>query len=306
MVPTGTMIYSAVYNAQADTHLIFHLIDSGLDDDDKNRISRMVSRTGGGHKVLWYRADSNRLQGLPERDALPRETYLRLMVADLLPTEVSRLIWLDSDMVIERDLSLLWKTDLGSCSTGAVPEYGAARLADVAGTAQTHRQLHLDGNAPYFNAGLMLIDLAAWRAQHVPRGVFSYIEKFHEAIRFGDQDGLNTVLCGKWKSLDRRWNVQMSALRLWARQEPERRPTWYIEEAPELNNRPWIIHFTDSKPWESAMFSRFRSRYYRYLWLSGMLPAVDYGRYRMLTTLRSAQALFRSRLRRLQSQGATG
>jgi lipopolysaccharide biosynthesis glycosyltransferase len=279
LIPTAAMIYSAVHNAKSDTQLNFHLIDGGLTDEEKRRLLQTVNRLDSRHTLYCYRADSSRLEGLPLPSALARETYLRLLAPALLPRELNRLLWLDGDMVLERDLADVWNTNLGAFSTGAVFEYGGSCLAEMPGTAETHPLLNLDGKLPYFNAGFILIDLARWRSQQVTEQTFSYLDKFHKYVRYHDQEGLNIVLAGQWLQLDRRWNVQMSALRFWSRQQAANRPSWYVEDAQELNKNPWIIHYTDSKPWNSAMLSRFRSRYYYYLRRSGILSPLQYARY---------------------------
>jgi lipopolysaccharide biosynthesis glycosyltransferase len=298
----ATMMYSAIANLHPGSRLSFHVIDGGLTAADREMIQDVVGRDDRGHALRWYRPDACRVPDAPVGSAYSRETNLRLLAPELLPTEVVRLAWLDCDMVVEADLSALWTTDLGSNSLGAVADFGASCFGDIPGIASTCQQIGVDKSTPYFNAGVLLIDLARWRSESVAARAIVYLDTFHDRAKYSDQDALNAIIAGQWLALDRRWNAQMSAMRYFSRLSPERRPAWYVQMRDDLALRPFIIHYTDSKPWQSALLSRFRSRYYYYLHHSGVLSAADYFYYRVQTALQSVNALFSHGLRRFCSQ----
>jgi lipopolysaccharide biosynthesis glycosyltransferase len=72
--------------------------------------------------------------------------------------------------------------------------------------------LALDPDAPYFNSGVLLIDLVAWRAAEVSqRALFICEEHSDRLLAQGkwpqyDQYGLNVTLMGRWKELEQVWN----------------------------------------------------------------------------------------------------
>ena len=59
--------------------------------------------------------------------------------------------------------------------------------------------------APYFNSGVMIMDLAAFRKEGYGEKVLQCVTS--HAYRHHDQDGLNKVFMGNWSILPLRWNV---------------------------------------------------------------------------------------------------
>ena len=62
-------------------------------------------------------------------------------------------------------------------------------------------------DAPYFNAGVFLMDTSAWRQQRIGPRAIEYLERYRDSINLLDQDALNAVMGTRWKQLDYRWNV---------------------------------------------------------------------------------------------------
>jgi glycosyltransferase involved in cell wall biosynthesis len=102
---------------------------------------------------------------------------------------------------------------------------------------------------PYFNAGVLVLNLERWRAENISQKVFRYLREYRKYLNFEDQEGLNAVLAGDWGMLDPKWNVQSSILSYarWA-------ASTFKEEIRAVRNdllhNPHIYHFTGpNKPW---------------------------------------------------------
>src|SRR5262249_26051824 len=126
-------------------------------------------------------------------------TYARLLIGDLLPREIDRVLYLDGDILVRGDIGELWTTDLRDRTLGAVvdlPPY------------PYNRRLGLPDDTSYFNAGVLLIDLRRWRQLRVGERALSFAREHPERLAWADQCALNLVLHDDWRALDRVWNLQ--------------------------------------------------------------------------------------------------
>src|SRR5271166_2026966 len=106
-----------------------------------------------------------------------RAVFRRLFLDDILPAHIERIVSVDSDMLIVRPgLSRLADFDLGGRPLAAA--YDMIFLMDNKGDdglvrqfKRSRRGLGLALDTPYFNAGLMAIDRAAWRAERLTERV---------------------------------------------------------------------------------------------------------------------------------------
>jgi lipopolysaccharide biosynthesis glycosyltransferase len=107
-------------------------------------------------------------------------------------------------------------------------------------------QKKTDIQLPYFNSGVMVIDLKGWRAEGLEQRCLEAAERLKHRTKWLDQDVLNICLAGRWGLLPPFWNKQFS-LGLF----PDWQCSPYEEvEFQEARSHPAIIHFcTRTKPW---------------------------------------------------------
>jgi lipopolysaccharide biosynthesis glycosyltransferase len=139
--------------------------------------------------------------------------YRRIFLADLL-AGIDRVIYIDVDVLVRRDLLRLWQIDLNGLPFGAVPEPWWA--ADPA-------RLTLFP-AGYFNSGILLQDLPAWRREGLTDRVVDYIRAWRAGRQiglapgsagasppklWGFQNEMNAALAGRWRPLGQEWNYSI-------------------------------------------------------------------------------------------------
>lgn len=166
------------------------------------------------------------------------ETYFRLSIIDLLPLEVDRVLYLDSDMIVNKSIDDLYFLDLGTKKIAATNDlYSKAPFGDY--RDDTFRSL-LEKDFTYFNAGLMLLDLSALRADYCFETYMNIARELNYQIQFPDQDLLNYCHHGEVLYLDfKKYN-------LFARRA-------YINDRmhyEDVKTCTSIIHYTNSKPWQ--------------------------------------------------------
>jgi lipopolysaccharide biosynthesis glycosyltransferase len=169
-----------------------------------------------------------------------RAVFRRLFLDEILPTHFERIVTVDSDMLIVRPgLKRLESFDLGGRPLAAA--YDMIFLMDLKGDAlarqfqRSRRSLGLALDTPYFNAGLMAIDRAAWRAEKLTERVTKALRDEPGRYPFMEQDALNAMLKGNFAPLSPRFNFMGDFFLL------------DLEGTLE----PIVLHFVNApKPWE--------------------------------------------------------
>jgi lipopolysaccharide biosynthesis glycosyltransferase len=249
-IPLAAMLKSALTGLRPGRALSVHVVDMGLTEPDRERVSRICAVHGAA--LAWHDPSLCRLGRLPLTSRMTMATYARLVLSRLLPADVKKVIWLDSDVLVTGDIERLWMTELADRHLLAVQDPCVPFVSSRYGIRRW-RKLGLPEEAKYFNAGVMLIDLDRWRRDEIGEHAGDYLREYGADAMFWDQEGLNAVLCGRWGELDVRWNYCSGFT-------PRERP-----ESARLE--PWIIHFAGTlKPWLlPAPESGPRALFYRLL-----------------------------------------
>lgn len=258
-MPLAVMIRSALDHLPADQRMHAFILDGGLSDCNRERLAR--SWQDPRLVLSWLKPDIERVRDLPVSDHISVVAYLRLLMADLLPDSVTRAIYLDADMIVRRNLVDLWEEPQGDAAVLAVQDVAAPYLnaAEVLSTYDrcqpflaattpiaNYRQLGLSGHCQYFNSGMLVADLTAWRRDRIGEQVLACLRTHRAHVLWWDQYALNVVLAGRWRALDHRWNQSAHIYTY---------PTWSCsplrrEHVERIRHDPWIIHFcSSSKPW---------------------------------------------------------
>lgn len=132
--------------------------------------------------------------------------YLRLQLPDLVPEDLDRVLYLDSDVLCTNSgLFELFRIDMNDKTIAAVRDATTRRLIDNDGVPAIERFPELDPQAPYFNSGVLLIDTKKWRSRNVRARCEDYLKQSTRR-RFPDQDALNVACYDDWFRLNKRWN----------------------------------------------------------------------------------------------------
>jgi lipopolysaccharide biosynthesis glycosyltransferase len=179
---------------------------------------------------------------------MPIATYDKLLAAALLPDTVTKVLWLDCDLLVLANAAQLWDSGFGDHCALAVQDSVVPCVSSRFGVSG-YRERGLDPVAKYFNAGVVLIDLVRWREEDVSGQALAYVRSYRKRVWFMDQEALNAVLCGHWGELDARWNrnVGMATVR-------------------GADDDAWILHFSGNlKPWRYRGRGRYHALYYLHL-----------------------------------------
>lgn len=191
------------------------------------------------------------------------ETYYRFLIQKLLPF-YDKVLYLDSDIVINGDIAKLYNTDLQGKLLGAIRDIDfLANLNVKHGKRMGYAKNVLKMKNPYdyFQAGVLVLNTKAMRERYTIRQWLTYAS--NPAFIYNDQDVLNAHCEGEVLYLPWEWNVvhdcggRVGNLFVQA-------PNDIYDAYMRSRNNPQIIHYAGfQKPWTDPDCD-FASIYWRY------------------------------------------
>ncbi len=268
-LPLGVALSSLLRHADPQVRIRVWILNLGLTESTRSRIERVVEESGFATSVHWHAARSCDIRGLGWSRHIAPASYLRLLLADVLPGEVERVLYLDSDILVRSDVQPLLSTALRGSPVGAVQDY-AVQTTDGSMSPLRTRV----APRPYFNGGVLILDLAEWRRRGIASRVLDYAVE-NSPLEFADQDAMNAVI-DDWRPVDPTWNVQ-SALSFMEWFEPSEFQIELLRERPRLLTDPRIVHFSGlPKPWQRWCRYPFVDSWLRAVADSGYLSAREF------------------------------
>ena len=245
LTPLLVMLRSACRGLAAGWKLNVFVFGYEIGEPGRKRLESGLS--GLPVDIRWRTLDLSVIRAYwPGIRAKSEETvYYRLFLGEEIPDSIERLLFLDADLLVDGDLAELWELPFDGQVLQAVPD-AYARVLHTRGLSSIEG-LGYSEETPYFNAGVLLIDLKRWREENVGKRAVSLLWKYREQFPGRDQDALNCVLVGRWKRLPPTWNFH----RL-----PEHPGHWETggataDELREAFRRPAITHYIGIKPWSA-------------------------------------------------------
>ncbi|RSI46494.1 SP_1767 family glycosyltransferase [Streptococcus sanguinis] len=178
------------------------------------------------------------------QDHISSATYARYFIPQFVAE--GRVLYLDSDLVVNRDLQPLFDISLEGKLVAAVGDAGGYG----------------------FNAGVLLIDNQTWKERQLQETFIKETDRIMGLVQSGqmedfngDQTVLNHVLAQDWLPLDKIYNLQVGHDLV----------AFYSgwNGHFELDQEPLIIHYTTfRKPWNSEVSYRYRQLWWDFQALS--------------------------------------
>jgi lipopolysaccharide biosynthesis glycosyltransferase len=262
VIPLAVTVRSVLDTLAEGSRVQLYVLDGGITPENRARLES--SWNDPRLSVEWRQQNMAEFETMPLDGHVTAATYLRLRLAHLLPESVGRVIYMDADMLARHDLTELWNEPQGDAPVQAVQDC-AAPWIDAEITASNfeqmqpflaawrpisnYKELGLRPAAPYFNAGMMVVDLDRWRREGATEKLMQCVRDNAEYVLWWDQYVLNVVFCDRWRQLDLRWNLgaHLSIYPSWKNSPLSK------EQFAQLKDDPWIVHFCSPvKPWHDG------------------------------------------------------
>ena len=226
----GITITSLAHN-NLDNDLIIHIIYDELLPEDMQKL-KQTEKMYRNLKLNFYQITSTEgMTFIVPEGHITQAMYYRYLFGEMLPKSVSKIIYMDADIICKGDILPLWQTDLQGKVLGAVRDWGEEKSCGRIGLK----------SGRYFNSGVLLLDLQKWRQQKLTQQLFRWLAEVGSTkILWGDQDALNGVIDGQFAELLKKYNcivINNTVLKATAADVV----VHYIDYV-----KPWHIYYVDS------------------------------------------------------------
>lgn len=195
----GTVMQSILEHT--DSRICFHILyDETLSTDNKYKLE-MVAHNGSS-KIEFHKIDEDDFSAV--KDQMSRftiGTMFRCSLPGLLP-DLNRIIYLDADLFVNRDIKELWDVDIREYCLAGVVDEGVA-VHNYPRILNKYPEIKKES---YFNAGVLYMNLKKIREfGNLKKLVLDFLIENPEAD-LPDQDALNVLFHNKVLYLDGSWN----------------------------------------------------------------------------------------------------
>lgn len=228
---TIVSLHSMEKNASKEYRYHVHILHTGISDAMKSCVLEMQNDNFeiSFDDVTEYLVSIS--DKLPLRDYYSKTTYYRLFIAEMFP-EYDKAIYIDSDTIVQGDISELYRINIDDAYVGACHEQ-AMLQEDVYGT-YVEKVVGVP-RYNFFNAGMLVINCDRFRIRFVLDKFIEYLRIYNFVVT-QDEDYLNLICKDHVYWLDQRWNTEIFG----ELQYP-------IEQANIIHyimtNKPW--HYSD-------------------------------------------------------------
>ena len=254
---TAVAMASVLINTKVPQKVRFYLIDDEIQTVNKEKITQTVQNLGG--RVEFIKIKNNRLEDCYVSGELSRASHFRLDIDNILDEIIEKIIYLDCDLLVYDDIEKMWQLDMGGKPVAATCDLGIMASARV--RRQKNQFIGLPFDAPYFNAGVLMMDLNQWRSGNFAESIIALATQ--NKYPNHDQDALNKFFMNNWQEMPLRWNVIPPVFDLFLKVivKPD-----FRKKAIEAELNPAILHYAGRyKPWKYSLYKGFNDKYYEFL-----------------------------------------
>lgn len=257
-------LYSLLdHNRDAGSIHVF-VLSMDISGEARDRLKTIADEFGRNLKVIELGDLKERFSYDIDTGGFDMSILARLFIGTVLPVETDRVLYLDCDTVILSSLKHLWEKELGSYLLGAVMEPTIYPC--------TKEKIGLAPEAPYFNSGVLLIDMKRWREERAQKLLLDFYCSKGGKLFAGDQDTINGALKGRIKPLSPRYNFFTNYRYFWYSHLVRLSPAYAALTQKgflQAKKHPAIVHFMgDERPWKRGNLNHYRRAYEHYLSLT--------------------------------------
>ena len=243
-----TVIYSLREHTRQpiEVYLLYNQMSLQDLDDLKEYVQDKCSAS-----LVGYHVKEDFFESLQMEEHFSPIIYYRLIAQKLLPDTVSRILYLDVDVMVNGNIDDFYSTDFQG--------RGIVACENFDDSSEYKERLGLKNTSHYVNAGVILFNMEYVRKMVPEKAVIGCIRKYSGIMKWYDQDILNvlyedSMIC----CVDERYNFQTGC-------SPDK-----VQGLKDSLKNAKIIHFTGSlKPWMRGYMGSAGGKYYKLLWRSG-------------------------------------
>lgn len=253
----------SIKQTNADDTFDIWLAHHSISDAHGEQLGEFVRKLG--YELHMIRVDIDVWSSAPTLKQYPAEMYFRLLCGEYLPKTLTRILYLDPDILVINPIKPLWTLDMKDHMIAAASHNG------LTGVSQTINNVRFQNKNAYFNSGVMLMDLTKMREKVKLNDIISVIKRHAKRLILPDQDILNYLYSDHILSIPEEiWNYDTRDNMVhFTKSFGNIDLSWVIDNTV-------ILHFCGHpKPWEKRSLNRFAILYQHY----EQLLRLNYGEY---------------------------
>lgn len=211
----GALISSIISNSSDDKKYRLNLFCDSVSKENLNRFNSMVTPLNNFDIRFIDTSSLFNSNDMNVSEHFTAATYARLFIPQVF-TNLSKVVFIDTDMIVNTDVSKLFDINLDENIIGAVKDIVTEGFVKFNHAAPSHfsghnsysyikNHLQMDDPDNYFQAGLLILDLNKIRTNKLDEKLINLAYK--DKYWYHDQDILNITFEKKVKYLDLSWNV---------------------------------------------------------------------------------------------------
>lgn len=242
----------------------FFIVPDGISIENISKLRSIVEKY---HREITFleKPDVGKKTGVTKNSGRWSDSaYSRLFMEELfIPyPEIKKILYLDCDILVVSSLQELWETD--------IDDFPGAACMECMGNLHK-KALGLEKTDPYFNSGVLLLNMERWRMEKAGDAFDAFIREYGGKTEYADQGIINGAVGKQLKVLEPRYNLTTLAYDFsWEEMQIFRKPEFGYsrEEWRKAVENPALIHFTTSflslRPWQEGSMHPYAGKWKEY------------------------------------------
>lgn len=177
--PAIVTIKSLLMNNTKEKNLNIYYIENGLSDENKNNLLELVNQNGRSITFITMPEELKSISGLMRTNVV---AYTYCFLQDILPKFVEKVLLIEADTIVVQSLKGLYNTDIEDYYLAAVDDLQSKFCKEKIG---------IKASSPYFNCGVLLINLKKMREDKVTEGIRKIVKSGKTKFMYEVQDEMN-------------------------------------------------------------------------------------------------------------------
>ena len=208
--PSGTysqhagVVMTSIFENTHSKVIVHILHDETLTQDNRQKLIRTAERYSQSLDLIdvseHKKHFTDTATDLARRKCTIGSLY-RLFIPELMP-KISKVIYLDCDIVVNLDIKEMWDIDVNDCCLAAVHDPMFETLTET-----VRDWLNGSSSKTFVNAGVMIMNLDMIRQRgNLFNNAMAWIERRVHLMQYSDQDVINNLFYGSIKLIDPKFN----------------------------------------------------------------------------------------------------
>lgn len=207
----------------------FYVLDGGITEENQEKICELKEHFNN-FSIEFVSIDVNKEFGnFSEKFHFTKSMYFKFLIPDI-KKNIHKALYSDVDVIALGDIAQMYHEDLNGHLLGSVAKEYSPKEDYV-------KKLNLSGEHIYFESGNLIIDCEGFRKNNIKSKLFEIEKKYHEFLRYPDQDILNICFDGNYQKISYKYCFE----------------TGYYK-CPAIDTSKIVIRHFESflKPWQIA------------------------------------------------------